>query len=147
MDDFRGLFTVRDAEPTDTSFIMATFLRGLYHGDSEEGPHVILKFISIMPRKVFMDNYKHVAMKLISSPNTVIKVACLIEDPDVILGYSILSSDFQTIHWVYVKSIWRLKGIGKSLIPAYATTASHISHLGRKLMIKYKDMIFNPFKL
>lgn len=138
MDELKDLYELRDSKPEDNNFILATFLRGLYYGDS---------WFSQIPKQVFMDNYKHVASKIINSPNVVIKIACLKEDANVILGYSVLSSDYQTVHWVYVKSVWRLKGIGKSLVPAYSTAATHLSDLGRKLMIKYKDMIFNPFKL
>src|SRR5262249_10235426 len=85
---FSGLYNIRDGTDKDYNFILATFLRGLYYGDS---------WFSLIPKDIFMDNYKIIAQTLIKLPSTVVKIACLPDDPDVILGYSILSSDYQVI--------------------------------------------------
>jgi hypothetical protein len=138
MTDFKGLYDIRDGKETDKNFILATFLRGLYYGDS---------WFSLIPKDIFMDNYKHIAQAIITNPNVVIKIACLPDDNDVILGYSILSADYLTIHWVYCKSAWRKKGIGKSLLPSRPTTITHLSATGKELMSKFKDAIFNPFAI
>lgn len=136
--DFRGLYDVRDMRPSDKNLILATFLRGLYYGES---------WFSAIPKAIFMDNYKRVAEALISSPKNVVKVACLKEDSDVILGYSILSANFTTVHWVYVKSAWRNKGIAKSLLPSFPSRVTHLSALGKTLLSKFPTAIFNPFNL
>lgn len=138
MSDFRGLYNVRDATSGDMSFILATFLRGLYYGDS---------WFSLIPKDIFMDHYKVYAKTFITSPNTTVKVACLPEDPDVILGYSIMSNDFTRLDWVYVKKDWRNKGIGRSLVPQYLTTVTHLSELGKKLLPKFEHCVFNPFAI
>lgn len=138
MTDFTGLFEVRDAKPSDANFILATFLNGVYYGDT---------YFSEVPKPIFMENYKKIAIKLLTSPTTTIKIACLPEDQDVILGYSILSADYSTIHWCFVKSKWRNKGIGKSLVPSFPTTVTHLSGTGRQLLNKFKDVIFNPFAI
>lgn len=130
-------YDIRDYVEGDKNFIMATFMRGIYYGDS---------WFSLIPKDIFMGNYKAVGEALIASPRNIIKVACLKDDADIILGYSILSKDFTTLHFVFVKSAWRNQGIGKSLIPATTNTITHLTTLGRKLMIKLKDAIFNPFK-
>lgn len=136
--DFTGLYDIRPATPEDTNFILATFLRGLYYGNDWYG---------LIPKAIFMANYKAVAEALVSGGKTSVMVACLKEDKDVILGYSILSADFQTIHWVHVKSAWRKKGIARSLVPKHPTAASHLSRLGIQLMSKFQGLIFNPFRL
>lgn len=136
MSDFQGLYDVRDAKAEDTNFILATFLRGLYYGDS---------WFSFIPKDVFMKNYKVFAEALIKKRT--IKVACLKEDANVILGYSILSNDFTVIDWVFVKSAWRRKGIGKSLVPAYPICVTHLTALGKSLLPKLKDCYFNPFNI
>lgn len=145
MNEFAGLYDIRDFKLEDRSFVLATFLRGLYYGDS---------WFSLIPKDIFMNNYKRVAEALVSSPKAVIKVACLKEDSDVILGYSILSADFQTIHWVYVKSskspdgsTWRNKGIGRSLLPQYPIAVTHLTKVGQALMSKFPNIIFDPFRL
>lgn len=137
VNDFNGLYDIRNGNKEDLNFILATFLRGLYYGDF---------WFNLIPKDIFMNNYKHIATNIVN--NSVIKVACLKEDPSVILGYSLLSTDQQSINWVYVKSAWRLKGIGRSLLPDSPISASHLSKLGLTLMNKYfKETIFNPFKL
>lgn len=133
-----NLYQMRDYKNTDKSFVMATFLRGLYYGDSWFGQ---------IPKRIFMENYKKVAEAIIANPNTVIKVACLKDDEDVIIGYSMLSADYSTIHWVFVKSAFRKQGIGKALVPQYPTAVSHLSDVGRKLLSRFTDCIFNPFAI
>lgn len=138
MSGFQGLFDIRDVKESDKNFVLATFLRGLYYGDS---------WFSMIPKPIFMANYKHVAVALVNSPKTVIKIACLKEDPDVILGYSMLSSDYQTIHWVFVKAAWRNKGIAKALLPQYPIAITHLSRLGVILKSKFPNAVFNPFAI
>lgn len=136
MNGFSGLYLIRDMLPEDRNFILATFLRGLYYGDS---------WFSVIPKPVFMDNYSKIASALVDNPKNMIKVACLKEDQSVILGYSILSPNFNKIAWVHVKKAWRKQGIGRSLLPQYPTSCLHLSAVGKSLMTKYPDMIFNPF--
>ena len=135
---FVGLYSVRAFVPDDRNFILSTFVQGLYHGDS---------WFSKMPKSVFIENYKPVIETVVDNPNNAIQIACLKEDPSVIIGYSILSGDFQTIHWVYVKKNWRNKGVGRSLVPQHPSTVSHLNTLGESLLSKFTNVIFNPFKL
>jgi hypothetical protein len=135
-DNFNGMYDVRDVVESDRNLILATFLRGLYYGDF---------FFNEIPKDIFMDNYKRVAEALISK--STVKVACLKDDPNIILGYSILSNDFSTVHWVYVKSVFRKKGIARSLVPAHPVAVTHLSALGKILLPKLKDTVFNPFLL
>lgn len=136
MSDFKGLYKIRDGKDEDKNFILATFLRGLYYGDS---------WFSLIPKDIFMTNYKQIAEAVVD--NSIVVVACLPEDADVILGYSLLSKDLQAINFVYVKSAWRKKGIARSLVPMYPTSASHLTDLGKILIKKFENCIFNPFKL
>lgn len=95
-----------------------------------------------------MANYKVVASALIDPAKTTVKIACLKEDPTVILGYSILSNDYQSVIWVFVKSIWRKRGIARSLVPAHPAQVTHLTALGKSLLTKFKSPpIFNPFAL
>lgn len=134
MTKFVGLYDVRDLTKEDHNFIYATFLRGLYYGDS---------WFSLIPKAIFMENYKKVVEALLAK--SIVKVACLKEDPGVIIGYSMLSSDFMTIHYVFVKAAWRNKGIGRSLCPQRPEAVTHLTALGRILMSKIPTAIFNPF--
>ena len=133
-EDLRNLYDIRDGVEADRNFILATFLRGLYYGDS---------WFSIIPKQVFMENYKKVIIALLKI--RLVKVACLKEDPDVILGYCIMTPDQTTVDWVFVKSAWRKQGIGSHLIPHSVATFTHLSATGKKLIQRYPNSIFNPF--
>src|ERR1700679_142902 len=107
MSNFQGLYDIRDYKESDKNFILATFLRGLYYGDS---------WFSMVDKDAFMEYYGKIANMILVHPKVSIKVACLKEDSEVILGYAILSKDNTAVHWAYVKSPWRNKGIAKSLL-------------------------------
>lgn len=132
-----SLFTIRLSEEKDRNFILATFLRGLYYGDS---------WFSLIPKHVFMDNYKKVGEAL-TDGSTTIKIACLNEDPNVIIGYVILNKSEDTVVWVYVKSAFRRRGVAKALLPKQVTTITHLTKLGKSLLYKINNPIFNPFKV
>ena len=86
--DYTGLYDVRPYQTEDKPFIMASFLRGLYYGEF---------FWNNIPKDIFMNNYKHLIENMLTSPNVSVQVACMKEQPDTIIGYSILSTDYQTI--------------------------------------------------
>lgn len=134
--ELEALIYIRDYVPGDKNFVMATFLRGLYYGES---------WFTCIPKDIFMINYKNIAEIMVENPKNIIKVACLKEDPDVILGYSLLSADYMTVHWIFVKSSWRKQGIGRALMPSSPTIVTHLSELGKKLLPKLNGAIFNPF--
>jgi hypothetical protein len=139
MSNFAGLYDIRLGTQADTNLILATFLRGLYYSN---------EYFNKIPKDIFMDNYKLNAYKIVLGPTNKIKVACLKEDPDVILGYALLNSDETVLHWVFVKAAWRHKGIAKSLVPDTITSVSHINEVGSTLLtISEKQIVFNPFKL
>lgn len=135
MSNDRDGYLVRAAKIEDLNFIRATFLRGLYYGDS---------WFSIIPKDIFMANYKAVVERLVATSD--VWVACLKDDPDVIIGYSIVSKDFSTIHWVFVKKRWRRLGIAKAMLPKYPEAVTHLTTLGKMLLPKFDHCVFNPFR-
>lgn len=134
MSELKDLYDIREYVSSDKAFIMATFLRGLYYGDT---------WFSQIPKDIFMDNYKRIAEALIERPDASVRIACLKEDPDVILGYSI--SKGTALDWVYVKKAWRGAGIGRALLPPKITAITHLADTGKALMNKIPNCIFNPF--
>ena len=73
-----------------------------------------------------MDLTRPIIEKVFLDPNVAVKIACLTEDPEVILGYSITEGDI--IHWVYVKEMWRKQGIAKMLLPKNIKTATNLTN-------------------
>lgn len=135
MNDRAG-YEIRAAREGDLNFVRATFLRGLYHGDS---------WFSLIPYKVYMTAYHPIVEAIIA--RNFVWIACLKDDPDTIIGYSIVSRDASTITWVYVKAKWRKLGIARSLLPQYPTAVTHLTALGKTLLTKFENCIFNPFAL
>jgi hypothetical protein len=130
------LYVIRDLHPGDINFLLATWLRGLYYGDT---------WFSIIPKDIFMKSYHHIATGILAHPTTVIKIACLNDDPEVILGYAVLTEDETVLHWVFVKKAWRTIGICKSLVPSTVATVTHLTKTGIGMLSKRKGIVFNPF--
>jgi len=143
MSDFRGLYNIRASKPEDANFIHATFLRGVYYGNP---------FFNLVPKDTFFKNYKPISEAIIKGQNNAIFVACLPDDPDTIIGYSVVSQDLTNLVWVYVKKQWRGHGIARTLIPPSITSVSNIvvnddiDLRNASILKKYPNIIFNPFK-
>jgi hypothetical protein len=136
------LITVRDYVPGDHSFVMATWLRGLYYGDS---------WFSAIPKSIFMANYHAALERLLSGPSRV-RIACLKDSPDVILGYvvtrkmAIGTEVIDVLDWVFVKAAWRRIGIAKLLVPQTTRACTHLTRSGLAIMkAKMPQVVFNPF--
>lgn len=129
------LIAIRDYLPGDMNLILATWLRGLYYSDS---------WYSEIPKNIFMDQYHKIIKTILASPHTSVRVACLKEDPEVILGYAVLSNVHTAVHWVFCKKNWRGIGIAKDLVPNTVNSATHATKVGLGIM-KKKGYIFNPF--
>ena len=128
-----NLITVRDANPDDKSFIFATWLRGLRYGN---------EFFAAIHKATYFRNYHAILEKLLTSGVT-IKVACLKEDPSVILAYSVFKGP--RLDWVFVKAAWRGIGLAKSIIPPTIEKVSHLTKVGRSILVKYPHVVFDPF--
>lgn len=126
------LITHRSYHPTDKAFIFATWLRG-YKGGAQ--------WFRKIPGQIFQLHYQRVIQKLLE--DRTIKIACLLEDPDVIIGYCIYKGD--RVDWVYVKENWRKIGIAKDLLPATFTSVSHMTNVAFEILKKYPKIIYNPF--
>lgn len=133
--DRSELIAIRDFTPSDENFIYASWLRGMYYGES---------WLSLMKKDVFMATYHKVVETLINSPGVQIKVACLKDDPEVILGYAVLSRVAPVLHWVFVKSSWRGIGIAKSLVPSETKIVTNVTKSGLAIMRKYPGVSYNP---
>lgn len=127
------LITVRDAVPDDKNFIFSTWLRGLRYGN---------EWFELIDKNVYYKVY-HVMLEKIVTSGVEIKIACLKEDPSVILGYAVYSG--KRLDWLFVKKAWRGIGIARMLIPANIERVSHITQVGKSLLRKLPNAIFDPF--
>lgn len=128
------LVTTRLMTPDDKNFIMATWLKGLRYGNDW--------FLAI-DKDAYYKNYHKVIETIVGHPTTTVKVVCLKDDPEVILGYSAYSG--ARFHWLFVKKSWRGIGIGKSLVPLGIRSVTHLTKTGKMILEKYPDVVFDPF--
>lgn len=129
------LMEVREFRPSDLNFVMSTWLKGLRYGNDTFG---------LIDSKVYFDAYHKIIEALINLPETMIVVACLKEDSEVILGYSVVNPTKNLVHFTFVKSAWRGIGIAKNLVSSDTTTATHVTKIGAAI-IRKKKLTFNPF--
>lgn len=132
------LLATRGYEPGDKNFILATWLKGLKYGND---------WYNLIPSEIYFKFYQLALSTLLASNNVSIKVSCLKDDSDVILGYVVMNKAETVLHWAFSKSAWRNIGIMKSLIPSTVTAATHVTKVGLSLLKKNPGVVFNPFLL
>jgi hypothetical protein len=129
----QDLVSIRTARADDVPFLFATWLRGLYYG---------APLYDEIPKDTFMSHYHKVLEKLLLSAS--ISVACLKDDPDVILGYAVYRGDI--LDFVFVKSAWRGIGLAHMLIPDDIRYVTHLTRTGLSIMKKHPGkFVYNPF--
>lgn len=142
----KDLIEIRHGTPKDEDLIFSTWLKGAYYGwlknmckfyENKED-----KILDSIPQDAFDKHYSRVISAVLKRSS--VNIACLKENPDVILGFSVFNSD--TAHWVFVKESWRLIGIAKDLIPPTITHVSHLSPPAKAICFK-RGFIFDPFRL
>ena len=127
------LITIRSGNASDTNFIYATWLRGLYYGDT---------WFSEIPKQIFMENYHNIITSILTNPTTSVQVMCLKDDPEVIVGYMVLKPE--TIVWTFIKKNWRGIGLARDLVPADTKFVTHLTKIGLAITRK-RGWAFNPF--
>ncbi len=133
----KDLIAIRAVQPTDKAFIYSTWLKGLYYGN---------EWFREIDQDLYYKCYKAVIASLLLKPTVSIIVACLKDDPDSILAYSVVEkrdSGVNVVHWIFTKAPWRKLGIAKKLIPNNVSVVTHLTRLGKN--IKPRHWIFDPF--
>lgn len=74
-------------------------------------------------------------------------VAYAADVPDEILGYSVLDNDGVTVHFVYVKSVYRGMGIGSGLVADPRKWYTHQTGRKGESFARSLNLKYNPFKL
>lgn len=143
----KDLITYRPAQPSDMAFIYRSILMGTYHGNRPAkgklpDPRCPIDFFSSIDQDTFMREYHGFLEAMFARPGTDIKIACLVEDNDVILGFSICLGS--TLNFVFVKPDWRRTGIATDLVPKEITSVSGFTRVG-DIIRRRKGWTFNPW--
>jgi hypothetical protein len=135
-EQLKDIVLIRTATPSDENLIFSTWLKGLYYGND---------WFREIPQDLYYENYHKVVTAIIAKPSTCVIVACMKEDADTVLGYSVWEKreEKYVLHWVFTKPVWRKLGLAKSLIPKEVSLVTHLTKVGRS--IKPKEWVFDPF--
>lgn len=127
------IIAIRPLDPRgDTGFIIETWLKGLRFSNT---------WFERIDHEAYFKNYLGIIKSILGRPSVTTYVACLKDDPDVIIGYAV--TEPQILHWVFVRKDWRRAGIARDLIPKDTKTITHLTKLG--LELKPDFVSFNPF--
>ncbi len=128
------LVDIREGIEADHNFIYASWLRGLRHGN----PH-----FELIHGESYFKHQHEVIKNILDDFEVTIKIACLKESPDVILGYCIYKNE--RLDWIFVKKSWRTIGLARDLVPSHINTVSHVTRVGLSLLKKHPEIQFNPY--
>lgn len=101
-------------------------------------------FIKLIDAASYFGAYEPYVVGVLNRPTTIVRLAVLQEDRDVVLGFSV--SQGSVLHYVDVPTPNRRQGIGKSLVPQEIGWFSHITRIGMKIWpSKFPNAKFSPF--
>lgn len=124
---------VRSALESDKAFIHSSWFQSYWK------THAVDK----IPREVYNRHQDKIIDSLITRSLT--SVAFIPEVPDEILGWSVVEAD--TLHWVYVKGLYRKNGISKMVLPGGLKYYSHGANAPARKFLEKLGMQFNPYKV
>ncbi len=129
---------IRKCAPEDKPFILATMLRGIRHGCSD---------MMHINSAEFFSHYSAQAEALLNSPFCHIRVACLPDDADFIVGYIVGFRDKESLVWCYTKSLFRKQGVLNLLMADYEWKyCTNITAIGNVIRLK-KKLAFIPWRV
>ena len=137
LDKLDTVISLREGTPEDRTFVYATMLRGVYYGCPQ---------MSLIPKAEFMSNYHQIVTNLLESPTAVLKIACLPDDPECIIGYA-LGDQRGILHFIFVKTAWRKLGVAKALLKSLGPVkwVTILTRVGERLIKQCRGLHFNPF--
>ena len=125
---------LRVANEADRPFILSTYLKGQFFGSD---------YYKHMGPDAFYKEGKADIESILALPQVLVHVACLEDDPSLILGFLIFSP--HNVIWCHVKKDYRSKGICNFLLKDLdARTFSNYTKAGLAIA-KKKGLTFNPF--
>lgn len=128
------LVAIRDGIGSDHAFIYSSWLKGLRYGNDD---------FERMDSTAYFKHFHNVLESILDDFSVTVRIACLKEDPDVILGFSVLKD--KHLFWVFVKARWRGIGLATDLVPADIQSVSHVTKVGVSLLKKHPSITINPY--
>lgn len=120
---------------TYKALVFSKWLRSLRYGNP---------FFHKVDQASYFVNYHLYIEKLLAKPDSLIRLAVLTDNHDVVLGFSV--SREVVLDYLHVHNDQRRQGIGTKLIPEGTTTITHLTKDGIAMwQDKFKHLKFDPF--
>jgi len=129
----KSVLTIRVANKEDENFIYSCWMRGVFYNNEYMRGQIT--------EDAFFKMYRSVIKKVLKREDVSCLMACIIEQPDVVVGFSVFEPG--VLHWVYVKQAWRGFGIAKELVPDGVHSVTHLTKQAAEH--KPKEWVFNPY--
>lgn len=100
-------------------------------------------YMLLIKPQAYYEVYDKVVKVILNRPNTKVRLAILSDEPDIALGFCVYEG--LAVHYIYVHSYQRNKGIAKSLLPKDFKYVTHLTKTGLSIWNKYPEIEFNPF--
>lgn len=117
----------REGTPEDEAFIYATWRNGSYYGPNRMKPAAEFFRAKTEEIREILSRAKQVHQG--------IRIACIKDAPEVILGYAIFTGDGH-LEWIFVKEQFRGKKIGTFLTPRLKTVSPEMTKAGAAIVNK-----------
>lgn len=96
---------IRAFKPEDANFIISTWIKSSYSNATGYREK----------QSVYHKGLEHLIKKKYEQGELLPYVACLEEDPDLLLGFAVFGNDY-TLHYCYTKEAFKRQGICKALL-------------------------------
>lgn len=110
---------------SDAAFLYSSWRNSLWY-DQDRDPSQSQKFYTYVTREI---------KNIISKKECKIKIACLSDDPDLIIGYSVLTGT--NLEWCYVKIEYRKKGIANLITKGFHTISQPMTRIGKSIALNH----------
>ncbi len=115
--------------------IFSKWKRSLRHGND---------YFKLIDSDAYYEIYDRYISRLLADPLSVIRLAVLTDDRDIVLGFSVCRR--HVLDYVHVHKDHRRCGIGTRLVPRGTSEITHVTKTGLTIWgSKYPDWKFNPF--
>lgn len=117
------------------NMVLSKWLRSLRYGN---------EYFKLADSDQYYWAYEKYIKMLSNRPKSLIRLAVLADDHDIVLGWSMTEDD--KLHYVWVGHEYRNKGIATLLVPCTINTITHLTKAGAGFWHrKLPSAKFNPF--
>lgn len=123
------------------NMVASRWMRSLRYGND---------YFRLMVPETFYKSYYRFIVCIIEKTHTVVRLAVLADDHDVVLGFSVVrggpEGPGRVLEYIHVHKDQRRQGIAARLVPASIDTITHLTRTGLSIWgSKHPEWKFDPF--